>query len=80
MPAELITKTWRKLIDQYFADKTKEERDRIEEQICIFSKLKVALAPVFGRGAAPEIIQASIDDAKQNFLPKIDDLIGAVDW
>ena len=80
MPAELITKTWRKLIDQYFGDKTKEERDRIEEQICIFSKLKVALAPVFGRGAAPEIIQASIDDAKQNFLPKIDELIGAVDW
>ncbi len=80
MPAEMITRTWRKLIDQYFADKSEEERNRIEEQICIFSKLKVALAPVFGRGAAPEIIQASIDDAKQNFLPRIDELIGAVNW
>ncbi len=80
MPAEMITRTWRKLIDRYFADKSEEERNRIEEQICIFSKLKVALAPVFGRGAAPEIIQASIEDAKQNFLPKIDELIGAVDW
>lgn len=80
MPAELITKTWRKLIDVYFGDKSEDEKNRIEEQICVFSKLKVALAPYFGRGAAPEIIQASIDDAKANFLPQIDDLIGAVDW
>lgn len=80
MPAELITKTWRKLIDSYFADKSPEERERIENQICIFSKLKVALCPYFGRGVAPEILQASIDDAKANFLPLINDLIGAVDW
>lgn len=80
MPAELITRTWRRLIDSYFADKTEEERNRIEEQICIFSKLKVALCPYFGRGVSPEIVKASIDDAKQNFLPLIDGLIGAVDW
>ena len=80
MPAELITKTWKRLINRYFADKSQEERDRIEEQIATFSKLKVALAPVYGRGASPEIIQASIDDAKANFLPRIDELIGAVDW
>ena len=80
MPAELITKTWRRLIDSYFADYPKAERSRIEDQICIFSKLKVALAPYFGRGATPEIIQASIEDAKTNFLPKIDSLIGSVDW
>ncbi len=80
MPAELITKTWRRLIDNYFADKTESEKNRIEDQICIFSKLKVALSPYFGRGATPEILQASIDDAKQNFLPRIGDLIGKVDW
>lgn len=80
MPVELITKTWRRLIDSYFADKSEEERKKIEEQICIFSKLKVALCPYFGRGATPEIIQASIDDAKQNFLPLIDSLIGSVNW
>ena len=80
MPAELITRTWRRLIDNYFADKDENERKRIEDQICTFSKLKVALAPFFGRGAAPEIIQASIDDARQNFLPLIDGLIGKVDW
>ncbi len=80
MPAELITKTWKRLINRYFADKSQEERDRIEEQIATFSKLKVALAPVYGRGASPEIIQASIDDAKANFLPRIDELIRAVDW
>lgn len=80
MPPELITKTWRRLFDTYFEDKDQAERDRIEDQICIFSKLKVALAPVFGRGAGEEIIKASVDDAKQNFLPLIDSLIGAVDW
>ncbi len=80
MPAQLIKKTWRRLIDSYFADTPKEERDRIEEQICIFSKLKVALAPVFGRGADPAIIKASIDDAKANFLPLIDSLTGSVNW
>lgn len=80
MPAELITKTWRRLIDSYFADRTADERNRIEEQICIFSKLKVALAPVFGRGAGEDIIMASVNDAKENFLPRIDELIGSVDW
>ena len=59
---------------------TKEERDRIEDQVNTFSKIKVALAPVFGRGASKEIIQASVDDAKANLLPRIDSLIGAVDW
>ena len=80
MPAEIITKTWRRLIDNYFADRTEEERERIEEQICTFSKLKVALAPYFAKGASDEIIQASIEDAKANFLPLIDSLIGAVNW
>lgn len=80
MPAELITKTWRRLIDDYFKEKTEEEKNRIEDQICIFSKLKVALCPYFGRGVTPEIVKASIDDAKANFLPLIDELIGAVNW
>ena len=80
MPAGLITRTWRRLIDSYFADKTEKEKNRIEDQICVFSKLKVALCPYFGRGVTPEIVKASIDDAKQNFLPFIDGLIGAVDW
>ena len=80
MPAELITKTWRRLIDGYFTDKSEVDKSRIEEQICTFSKLKVALCPYFGRGVTPEILQASIDDAKSNLLPLIDGLIGKVDW
>ena len=80
MPVELITKTWDRLIETYFAQYDKQKRDEIEAQIVMFSKLKVALAPVFGRGADPAIIQASIDDAKANFLPKINELIGKVDW
>ncbi len=80
MPVELIKKTWDRLIEKYFGEYDKEERTRIEEQIAMFSKLKVAMAPHFGRGASPEIIKASIDDAKANFLPEIDKLIGKVDW
>ena len=80
MPTELITKTWKRLMEKYFSQYDQARRDEIEEQIALFSKLKVALAPVFGRGAAPEIIDASIADAKANFLPKIPELIGSVDW
>ena len=80
MPAEMITRAWRSLIDSYFADRDETERGRIEEQICLFSKLKVALAPAFGRGAAPEIIKASIDDARANFFPHISELVGSIDW
>ena len=80
MPVELITGTWRRLIDGYFSDYDEAKRARIEEQICLFSKLKVALCPYFGRGVSQEILNASIEDARQNLLPKIRELIGAVDW
>ncbi len=79
MPVELIKRTWRKLMDTYFCEKTEQERKRIEDQISLFTKLKVGMAPVYGRNAAPEIIQGSVDDAKQNLLPHIDALIGAID-
>ena len=80
MPVELIKRTWDRLMEGYFADYTAEERARIEKQICDYSKLKVALAPYFGRGASEEIIKASVDDAKANFIPMLDELTGAVDW
>ncbi len=52
-------------------NRTVERLNRmIEDQIRIFSKLKVVLCPFFGRGVTPEILQASIDDAKQNYLSK----------
>ncbi len=80
MPVELITKTWDRLMERYFTQYDEKKRKEIEEQIALFSKLKVALAPYYGRGAAPEIIQASIEDAKANFLPRIPELIGSIDW
>lgn len=80
MPVELITRTWRRLMSGYFSANDEEKRARIEEQICLFSKLKVALCPYFGRGVSQEVLQASLDDARANLLPKIKDLIGSVDW
>ncbi len=80
MPVELISRTWGRLIEEYFCDRSPEERARIEKQICDYSKLKVALAPYYGRGASEEIIRASVEDAKANFIPMLDELTGAIDW
>lgn len=80
MPIEYIKKLWNDLLHLYFADKTEDEIEAIDKQIRIFSKLKVALAPVLGRGAGDEIINGSVMDAKANLLPHIEELIGTVNW
>ena len=80
MPVELIRRLWKYLIEHYFSNRSAEERAAIEEKIRIFSKLKVAMAPVVGRGASPEIIRASVEDAKANLIPKIDALIEHFTW
>ncbi|MCR5746292.1 MAG: phosphotransferase [Lachnospiraceae bacterium] len=81
MPAELIKRTWRRLIDTYFSDKSEEEKNRIEKQIDLFAKLKVGLAPAFARGLPPDFLQVNIDDARETLLPYIDDLINeGIDW
>ena len=80
MPVDMIRKLWRYLIDSYFNDKTCEEKDRIEQQIRLFSKLKVALAPAVAKSLDPGVMKASVEDAKKNLIPKAYELIGAVDW
>ena len=80
MPPELITKTWNRLIEKYFDGYDKTGRDKIEKQIVWFSRLKAALAPHYARGADPRIISASIEDAKANFIPGIEEMIGTLDW
>lgn len=44
------------------------------------SKLKVALAPVVGRDSPGELVEASVADAKQNFLTRADEIVGTIDW
>ena len=80
MSVEFIRKLWYRLIDLYFADRNPEEIAEIEQQIRMFSKLKVAIAPVVARGIDPEILQVSVADARTNLLPHIDELIGTLDW
>ena len=80
MPVEMITRLWSHLMNRYFAGRTEVDRKRIEEQIALFSKLKVALAPAVAKGLDPEIMKASVNDAIENFLSRADELIGAVDW
>ena len=80
MPVEMIQKTWRRLFDSYFADRSETDRTRIEDQVALFSKFKVAMAPYYARSATEEVIKASVDDAKQNLFPRIREIIGTIDW
>ena len=80
MKAERIRKGWNTLIEQYFRDQTPSDRSRIDAQIRLFSKLKVACAPAVAKGISQELMKASVDDVKENLIPRIDELIGAIDW
>ena len=80
MPREYIRKGWRYLFDGYFADRTGADRSRIESQIRLMSKLKASFCPAIAKGVPDEVMQASVNDAKQNLIPRIPELIGAIDW
>lgn len=80
MPIELIKRLWSYLLEHYFTDVDAEELARRDQQIRLFSKLKVAFAPVLGRNAPVEIVESSVADAKQNFLPRAEELYGSIDW
>lgn len=80
MPVQTIKRLWTYLLEHYFAERDASEVARIDRQIRLFSKLKVACAPVLARSAPAEIVEASVADAKQNFLPHASDLIGSIDW
>ena len=68
------------LLDQYFPDRTPEERAEIDRQIRLFSKLKVACAPAVAKGISEQLMRDSINDVKENLIPRIDSLIGTIDW
>ena len=80
MKAERIKKGWSELIRQYFPDRTPEVRSRIDAQIRLFSKLKVACAPAVAKGIPEKLMRDSVNDAKENLIPRIEELIGAIDW
>lgn len=80
MPVEMIRKLWRYLVDSYFDDKSPDEKDRIEQQIKLLSKLKVALAPAVAKSLDPDLMRSSVEDARTNLIPRADELIGAVNW
>lgn len=80
MPVATITRLWDHLLVNYFNAKRPEEVARIDQQVRLLSKLKVALAPVVGRGLPEELILSSVNDARQNLLPRVGELVGAIDW
>lgn len=80
MPVELIKRLWNYLLEHYFSDKSPEEIKILDKQIRAYSKLKVAVAPVVGRGAEEAIIKASVQDVKINLVPNIDTLIDNFIW
>ena len=80
MKAERIRKGWSTLLDQYFPDRTVQQRNEIDTQIRLLSRLKVACAPAFAKGISDELMQQSVNDVKVNLIPRIDELIGVIDW
>lgn len=80
MKAERIRKVWSTLLEQYFSDRTPQQRGQIDAQIRLFSKLKVACAPAVAKGIPKRLMEASINDVKENLIPRIDELIGTIDW
>ncbi len=76
MKAERIRKGWSTLLDQYFPDRTPQQRSEIDMQIRLLSRLKVACAPAVAKGISDELMQQSVNDVKVNLIPRIDELIG----
>ena len=80
MPVEYITKMWNRLLQLYFKDYPDEKIQDIDRLARFMSKFKVALAPVVGKELPKELIEASVNDAKANFIPRIDELANVIDW
>ena len=80
MKAERIRKGWSTLLDLYFSDRTPQQRGEIDAQVRLLSKLKVACAPAVAKGISDQLMEASIKDVKENLIPRIDELIGVIDW
>ena len=80
MKAERIRKGWNALLEQYFPDRTPEERSRIDAQVRLLSRLKVACAPAVAKGITEELMRESVNDVKKNLIPYIEKLLGTIDW
>ncbi|MDO5445435.1 MAG: phosphotransferase [Eubacteriales bacterium] len=80
MTPEFAKNTWNGILRNYFAGSSEDEIGRINGQILALARLKSATAPVFGKNLPREIIQSSVDTAKEYLLPLIDKLIGSIDW
>ncbi len=80
MPVEYIKRLWNALLEIYFEGKDETEIRQIDKTSRLFSRLKVAFAPVIARGVPDEIIRTSVDDAKKNLLPIIDEMPSMITW
>ena len=80
MPVKYIKMLWSTLLERYFVDLSAEELKEKDRLFRLMSKFKVGLAPIVGAGLPEELIRASVDDAKKNFIPYIDTLKGRIDF
>ena len=80
MKAERIRKGWSTLLDQYFPDRTPQQHKELDAQFRLLSRLKVDCAPAVTKGISDQLMEASINDVKENLIPRIDELIGMIDW
>ena len=80
MKAERIRRGWNALLNQSFPDRTPSELSRIDTQIRLLSKLKVACAPAVAKGISDQLMRDSVNDVKAHLFPHIEELIGTIDW
>ena len=72
---DMIMEIYRRLVKGHFNLTDEDEIDKYVEFTAKLAKLKTALVPAVAKAVAHEIIQTSVDDAKANLVPYIDEIL-----
>ena len=80
MMKEMVQKGRKKLIDQFFKDRSESDLERIYVQIKLLAKLRDACLPDIDIHMPEDELRSRVEDVKQNLIPRIDELKGQIDW
>ncbi len=75
MKPETVNRLWNRMLELYYPDADRAGLEKIDHRIALFSKFKAALCPYFARSVDEAIKRGSVEDARQNLIPVIDELI-----
>lgn len=75
MPCDLIMKNWFRSIELYFKTENHERVRYISDTLILLTKLRNAITPALAKGISGGIIEASVNEAKNKLIPRIDEAI-----